>query len=1398
MASVRVAVRVRPMSKREEDLSSKCIIHTEGKKTSISNPKFHKGFSGNSLQKNTKTFSFDFSYDSTNCKSANYVSQEKIFKDLGSDILLAAFQGYNACIFAYGQTGSGKSFTMMGSPEDRGLIPRICEGMFARIARMTLWDEASFCTKVSYLEIYNERIRDLLRKNSSHAYNLRVREHPKGGPYVEDLSKHLVQTYSDVEELMEKGKAKRTMATTAMNSVSSRSHTIFTINFTQANMLLLQAKFGAEMPCETVSKIHLVDLAGSERAHVSGSSGVRLKEGGSINKSLTTLGNVISALADHSEKASTNVKKRHVFVHYRDSVLTWLLKDSLGGNSKTIMIATVSPADVNYRETLSTLCYANRAKNIVNKPTVNEDPNVKLLRELRAEVARLKELLAQGTQVSCLDSPTALSMEKKLHENEARVLELTEEWANKWSETQNILKEEAVALRKEGIAVILDSQLPHLIGIDDDLLSTGIFLYYLKEGGTCAGREDAKVEQDIILHGPGLESEHCVFENRNDSVTLVPFGGSQCLVNGIQVVEPYQLSQGAVILLGRMNMFRFNNPKEAAKLREKRKRASLSTLSSSMTDVSKSSENLSTLMLYNSGKIFLCYSPPPPPSLGSFLLSKLGGRRAHPLGEQQTSGDSRPAAGPNLYVPGMWPFADYRLISNIEENVQRRLDENQTENIKLSENLKRMRSPECDTNPLKLTHVNCTEVPHIVQCGGAVISSGEISSADEKTTEGFVEKLSPEESVCVNHVERGHLCKEVETLTGAKMEKEVDVSPHKSDRLEMLAELPPKKNGHRVLLHREWDGAEDDAGQSEASGGAAGNNQDKGESNVGPHALTGDLGKGLCGVALPLTLSVCQADGGSTTKRAVGQEPSQVPVPNRGLPNAPLAEIAVEGQLADPGTRKVSVEGYVEPVQGAVSEPEIVHQCECDGDGQSQSFGYKLAGKLSWLYQVARSHLHSTKQVICQIVELNHLHKSSWYKQIYMIVKHLPVCQNVHLKVTVKSATREAAQLSGSLRNYLNYIKERSHVQSALGITWSPRSSVTVSQDLQVFCQKLVEFPLCLQELQSLTPQRLLAHLNRLIPDTIPNSQLLLGIYWLHLANNWQPVPQPGCVLLFEFVICAVVCKCDLQEEESTLAILQQLQSQQIREIHVGFAGQHVRVLGATEDTIFTIYTYNKQLTQELCQALLKALSPEVLELSATHPLLRGDLMELSLDWKAHMPDLCLSSRLQLSSQFKRVLADLVYFLHGNMKEKPSLADVHLLLYTSVRVEVSPYPRPHSISCLLLTDTHVGLVQEEGVFHPVPRAFSLTPQRPHFEQIALRRLSEIRCILVGDKDSSVTMDVVFRSTGVRNQECKHQGKNKTVLPCLSHYNLFPKSEVWKLTFGCTAEAAFVINHLSAV
>nr|XP_015823130.2 kinesin-like protein KIF1B isoform X2 [Nothobranchius furzeri] len=385
-ASVKVAVRVRPFNSREIGKESKCIIQMQGNTTTILNPKAPK--------EPAKTFSFDYSYWShTSPEDSCFASQNLVYNDIGKEMLAHAFEGYNVCIFAYGQTGAGKSYTMMGKQEEgqEGIIPMLCEDLFEKINEDNNKEELSYSVEVSYMEIYCERVRDLL--NPKNKGNLRVREHPLLGPYVEDLSKLAVTSYTDIADLMDAGNKARTVAATNMNETSSRSHAVFTIVFTQK-----KHDNETDLTTEKVSKISLVDLAGSERADSTGAKGTRLKEGANINKSLTTLGKVISALAEVDNCTSKSKKKKKTdFIPYRDSVLTWLLRENLGGNSRTAMVAALSPADINYDETLSTLRYADRAKNIKCNAVINEDPNNKLVRELKDEVARLKELLrAQG------------------------------------------------------------------------------------------------------------------------------------------------------------------------------------------------------------------------------------------------------------------------------------------------------------------------------------------------------------------------------------------------------------------------------------------------------------------------------------------------------------------------------------------------------------------------------------------------------------------------------------------------------------------------------------------------------------------------------------------------------------------------------------------------------------------------------------------------------------------------------------------------------------------------------------------------------------------------------------------------------------------------------------------
>ncbi|XP_042272267.1 kinesin-like protein KIF1A isoform X5 [Thunnus maccoyii] len=603
-ASVKVAVRVRPFNSREIGKESKCIIQMSGNTTTIINPK---------QAKDNKSFNFDYSYWShTTPADVNYASQMLVYKDIGEEMLLHAFEGYNVCIFAYGQTGAGKSYTMMGKQDvkdQQGIIPLLCEDLFTKINDNTD-NSMSYSVEVSYMEIYCERVRDLLNpKNKGH---LRVREHPLMGPYVEDLSKLAVTSYNDIQDLMDSGNKARTVAATNMNETSSRSHAVFNIIFTQKR---LDAE--TDNTSEKVSKISLVDLAGSERADSTGAKGTRLKEGANINKSLTTLGKVISALAEVDSGPNKNKKKKKVesFIPYRDSVLTWLLRENLGGNSRTAMVAALSPADINYDETLSTLRYADRAKQIRCNAVINEDPNNRLVRELKEEVSRLKELLfAQGlgdiiemtnamTGMSPSPSLSALSSRagsiaslhdrimfspgseeaiERLKETEKIIAELNETWEEKLRRTEAIrmerealLAEMGVAMREDGgtVGVFSPKKTPHLVNLNEDPLMSECLLYYIKDGITRVGRVDASSRQDIVLSGHFIKDEHCTFTSSTDpsgeTVVLEPCEGAETYVNGKRVTEPTILKSGNRIILGKSHVFRFNHPVQARAERER-------------------------------------------------------------------------------------------------------------------------------------------------------------------------------------------------------------------------------------------------------------------------------------------------------------------------------------------------------------------------------------------------------------------------------------------------------------------------------------------------------------------------------------------------------------------------------------------------------------------------------------------------------------------------------------------------------------------------------------------------------------------------------------------------------------------------------------------------------------
>ncbi|KAJ8780723.1 hypothetical protein J1605_000766 [Eschrichtius robustus] len=624
-ASVKVAVRVRPFNSRETSKESKCIIQMQGNSTSIINPKNPK--------EAPKSFSFDYSYWShTSPEDPCFASQNRVYNDIGKEMLLHAFEGYNVCIFAYGQTGAGKSYTMMGKQEESqaGIIPQLCEELFEKI-NDNCNEEMSYSVEVSYMEIYCERVRDLL--NPKNKGNLRVREHPLLGPYVEDLSKLAVTSYTDIADLMDAGNKARTVAATNMNETSSRSHAVFTIVFTQK-----KHDTETNLSTEKVSKISLVDLAGSERADSTGAKGTRLK----------------------SKK-----KKKTDFIPYRDSVLTWLLRENLGGNSRTAMVAALSPADINYDETLSTLRYADRAKQIKCNAVINEDPNAKLVRELKEEVTRLKDLLrAQGlgdiidnlkdfqnnkhryllasenqrpgnfstaSMGSLTSSPSSCSLNSQVGLTSVTSIQerimstpggeeaierlklsllllllfffssiiiiiiifiiitiitimLSFEASGGYSSLrfagfslrEALLAEMGVAIREDGgtLGVFSPKKTPHLVNLNEDPLMSECLLYYIKDGITRVGQADAERRQDIVLSGAHIKEEHCIFRSERNSsgdviVTLEPCERSETYVNGKRVAQPVQLRSGNRIIMGKNHVFRFNHPEQARAEREK-------------------------------------------------------------------------------------------------------------------------------------------------------------------------------------------------------------------------------------------------------------------------------------------------------------------------------------------------------------------------------------------------------------------------------------------------------------------------------------------------------------------------------------------------------------------------------------------------------------------------------------------------------------------------------------------------------------------------------------------------------------------------------------------------------------------------------------------------------------
>ncbi|XP_022034151.1 kinesin-like protein KIN-4A isoform X2 [Helianthus annuus] len=378
---VKVAVHIRPLIGDEKLQACKdCVTVVPGKPQ---------------VQLGTHSFTFDHVYGSTGSPPS------AMFEECVSPLVDGLFQGYNATVLAYGQTGSGKTYTMGTGFKDgcqTGLIPQAMDALFNKIE--SLQHQIEFQLHVSFIEILKEEVRDLLdnkseltngqngKTNSPGKPPIQIRETSNGVITLAGTTECSVKTLKEMSDCLEHGSLSRATGSTNMNNQSSRSHAIFTITLEQMSKPNSNDSMCDEYLC---AKLHLVDLAGSERAKRTGSDGMRFKEGVHINKGLLALGNVISALGDEKKR------KEGAHVPYRDSKLTRLLQDSLGGNSRTVMIACVSPADINAEETLNTLKYANRARNIQNKPVVNRDPVSNEMLKMRQQLEFLQaELCARG------------------------------------------------------------------------------------------------------------------------------------------------------------------------------------------------------------------------------------------------------------------------------------------------------------------------------------------------------------------------------------------------------------------------------------------------------------------------------------------------------------------------------------------------------------------------------------------------------------------------------------------------------------------------------------------------------------------------------------------------------------------------------------------------------------------------------------------------------------------------------------------------------------------------------------------------------------------------------------------------------------------------------------------
>ncbi|KAF6041292.1 hypothetical protein EB796_000454 [Bugula neritina] len=476
-----------------------------------------------------------------------------------SDLLENAWKGYNCTLFAYGQTGSGKSYTIMGYEPNLGLVPQVCSNLFTQINNRGKSD-VSYEVTFSMLEIYNEEVRDLLsleRGKVKRSLTLRER-HDRTGFFADGLTVRPVADYQAIKASLAEGDRNRSLAATRMNETSSRAHTIVTVQLRQ-NFPGNITKFAA---------INLVDLAGSERQSQTGAIGDRFKESTNINKSLTSLGNVLEAL----------VKKqagKKVHVNFRDSKLTMLLKNALGGNSKATMVATISPAQENYEQTLSTLRYADRTKRIKNQAHVNQAATDQLVKELLQEKERLlyelemsRKQAAAGLSSEAL-TKAKLEYEEQINRYKQEMEDLQTSWAERLSREQEAKQKRIDELEAEEKQ---KDRVPYLWNLNEDLSLCAKIIHFLPEGKVrLVGNTKAEPAADIVLSGPGYYQQHAVIKFVDGKMSITPQQGKVC-VNGKEVKEKKSLHHNDRVCFEDRAIFVINDPRKVAKFKKEGKK----------------------------------------------------------------------------------------------------------------------------------------------------------------------------------------------------------------------------------------------------------------------------------------------------------------------------------------------------------------------------------------------------------------------------------------------------------------------------------------------------------------------------------------------------------------------------------------------------------------------------------------------------------------------------------------------------------------------------------------------------------------------------------------------------------------------------------------------------------